>query len=80
MKYIYAFLILIGGVAGLLGLVILFIWLADKIKEWEFNIERKHKKYRHFKEKVLPVMVGILILCVFLIGLTSTYFVILEIV
>jgi hypothetical protein len=83
MKYIYSFLILIGGVAGLCSLFFLIFWLTDKIKEWGYNFERKHKKYHLFKEKlnnVMPWVVGILMLCALLFGLVHGYLLILKVI
>ena len=81
MKYIYSFLILIGGVAGLIGLFVLTLLLIDEIKELEHKFECKHKKYNLFKEKlnkVIPWVVGILITCAFLLGLVYGYLLILK--
>jgi mannose/fructose/N-acetylgalactosamine-specific phosphotransferase system component IID len=83
MKYIYSFLILIGGVAGLIGLFVLTLLLIDKIKELEHKFECKHKKYYLFKEKlnkVIPWVVGILITCVFLLALARGYLLILKVI
>jgi len=81
MKYIYSFLILIGGVAGFIGLFVLTLLLIDEIKELEHKFECKHRKYYLFKEKlnaIMPWVVGILITCAFLLALACGYFEILK--
>ena len=81
MKYVYSFLILIGGLTGLIGLFVLTLLLIDEIKELEHKFECKHKKYHLLKEKLNAIMlwvVGILITCAFLFALACGYFEILK--
>jgi TRAP-type C4-dicarboxylate transport system permease small subunit len=81
MKYIYSFLILTGGLIGLVGLLMLIFWLTDKVKEWSFNFKRKHEKYRLFMEKLdnaTEWVVCVLVLCVLLLVLMGVYFNILK--
>jgi uncharacterized membrane protein len=81
MKYIYSFLILIGGLAALCSLLCLIFWLTDKVRDWKFNFMRKHEKYRLFTEKFNGVMEWIifaLMLCFLMFGFVLVYFKILQ--
>lgn len=78
MKYIVSFLILIGGMAGLIGIVFFVSFAGDKIKEWEWNLDRKYKKYHDIKNKFIPWVFAIFMLCVLLASLTAMYLEILK--
>lgn len=78
MRYIISFLILIGGMAGVFGVIFLTEFVGDKIKTWEWGIDHKYDKYRYFKHNILPWIFAVSILCLFLASSTAVYLVILA--
>jgi hypothetical protein len=82
MKYLYSFLILIGGVAGFIGIVFLGCLIFEKIKLWYWDFEKKHQTYYKVKNyignKIMPWVVGTIMIVLFLVGLVAGYFMILE--
>jgi len=77
-KYILAFLILIGGLIGVIAFIVLYLFFCDKVKEREWDFSWKHKRYRKFKENILPWICVAIIGVVFLFCLGCVYFEILE--
>jgi len=78
MKYIWAFLILMSGLAGIVGLTFSVLYIGDKIKGLEFNLDRKYEKYRHFKENIGPWIFMVVFSCILIASLVAIYLQIVE--
>ena len=72
-KYILAFLILIGGLIGIFALTALLVYAGEKINNWERDLDWRNKKYRYFKEKILPGMILSVFGAVLITGLIVMY-------
>lgn len=77
MKYMLAFLILTGGLIGLLAIAILIAFICHKVEDWEMDLDLKYEAYRNFKENILPWIVVAIISVLFLFCLVMMYFAIL---
>lgn len=77
MAHILAFLILIGGILGIVVSVLLWCFIYNKIEDYETTITVKYVKYRNFKENILPWIFLSVILFVFLFCLVHMYNIIL---
>ena len=77
MKYLLAGIVLIGGLVLFIAIVVLLMFVAEKIKEVEWKFERKHKKYHYFKEHILPWIIMITFFGAFIFCLIMVYFCIL---
>ena len=82
MKYIFALLILVGGVLGVVGLVVLSCMAIEMVQTWEHEMECKYRKYYVFKvvlnDKILPWTFEILMISLFVFILTIVYLTILK--
>ena len=50
MRYILAFLVLIGIIVALFGVVFLITRVSEKINDLHWGLKRKHPKYAKFSE------------------------------
>lgn len=82
MKHIYSFLILIGGLIGLIGIVFFGTRIHEKIEYWEHHLDCRCGRYHRFKtlmnDKIMPWVAGIIMFGILALGLVAGYFMILE--
>jgi hypothetical protein len=82
MKYFYSALILISGLAALVGFATLIGWISAELHNFEGALGDKYIWYRKFKdvmgEKILPWAFAVIIIVVFFALLVLSYFEILK--
>jgi ABC-type antimicrobial peptide transport system permease subunit len=82
MKYIIAFLIILGIFAAIVGLVIGFVFVTEWFQEIEHAFECKHRRYYKFKkvmsDKVMPLTLATLVALVIIIFFVMAYLEILK--
>ena len=74
MKYILAFLILLGGLIGLTGIFVALCFIFQIIEDKEMDLSFKYKKYRNFKEKIFPWIALSIMAIAFIFALIQVYF------
>jgi hypothetical protein len=73
MSYLYGAIILIAGIALVLGAGVLIAIIADRIRDLDWYLEGKYKKYKYFKETILPYTIAVIFGGITVAGIVTVY-------